>query len=1380
MQAQGEGSSNGRTRRRVAAVSRAACLGAVAGMSLILTGDRGALTAPIGGIDPLEVLDLQVKNNVLFVFDTSGSMKFPTGASSFPIGPDDPMSRMYQAKQAVRQVIQANIGKLSFGLASYNVTKPLAHINREIDNDDDRGGGTADTGDGPFIYVSVDDAAAAPFYGSFTCPNDGGATLDGFWCRTTANFGDWDGTEFADVFRSFYNRVGNSNAGNGGFDDPYPLGCTPFNPATDPFLGPNHCRYYLQSRLFRSERRFTWNLASNDINTRLVSTQTITCPLPPAGLTGENPDGDGDGFSDSARPCIEMVDQATGQVARFFYTSAIFQPDSTSTGVVCGGAAILTPVAACTEDNTKDILDEMLPELPVVDANNLQGVADPANTVRDYRDIDPDPSGGLRATQATPIANSLNNIMTADPAAFPPRPPEVADVQLNFVIFLSDGDDTCEGGSLDANATAAARAAEDLYYNGGGPGAGNADPQHQAETMFIAFTEDVNVARANKIAQAGSGGNVQGNGSVSCPPDVPCRVAFTASTTEQLVEALQNALQFAATGGTFAASATTVATVFELAADDPATPAPAIEGPLDPRSRYSDRVNILFQPTFEMPSFDGHLLAFRNDGTFLPLPDNINFTGNWDAGETLFENVSQFMEVQSRAGRPNNKFTFSELHGGASVENVGSSTALIRRRIFTSDGNGRFPRTTDVQFDSSVPQGRNVVALWPPNQIQLSTAVSDIDPAVGTVGPLDVALGISNLTFDELRAEFGACDFSTDPSSGPLPSSCDNVADSALAADTARKEARQIILAYTAGARLDRSILDSKPLRDTTSSELLYRDRGWIMVESTLSQPAVVTPPLRNTPSQHVKEFLLFRDGRRDETRQGIPEVHLGFGLRNPDLDDPDPQSDLELKPVMTVVYMGSNSMLHAFKAETSQELWGFVPFDQLGKLRQLMRPQGRDDHTYVIASSPRASFIFIPGPFTISNVTFEGRWRTILVFGRGPGGKHYTTLDVTAPGPFTRPALETNPPWVLFSRGNPDTVDGTPAGTQVRTADFEPYSRMGYTWSVPAVGNVKPLPSPLPSPAPPVPPGGYGVEWRLFTGSGYGDTAQEGTTFYVLDPTTGDVIDAREIGDGTPTFFPDNALVADAAAYNPFFLDVPTLPTRSTDAVTRVYIPDIHGRVWKFAAGSGGKFADEGPQHPFGDAVALLKIRDEAHVFVASGNDNRVHPPPSPTPPFRMFAYRDIAGDGLSPEAGERSFCATPPCTFDDSLEFPTPFRGSSQPATFFNELGNGRVVFAGTRFNPPNETCLSSFDTIIFALGAETGDAAFNFGTGLEPSKIFEDIKDDIRGAGGQVIISDSGSRTRPPAPPTPGPGPQPYGEEPPKVVTTNKAVGSPICRQ
>jgi hypothetical protein len=459
----------------------------------------------------------------------------------------------------------------------------------------------------------------------------------------------------------------------------------------------------------------------------------------------------------------------------------------------------------------------------------------------------------------------------------------------------------------------------------------------------------------------------------------------------------------------------------------------------------------------------------------------------------------------------------------------------------------------------------------------------------------------------------------------------------------------------------------------------------------------------------------------------------------------------------MTVIYVPANDGLHAVKAETSEELWNFVPWDQLGKLKDLViHEQVVNPHTYMVSSSVRVADIFVPGTFTLDGVTYAGRWRTVIVFGRGPGGKYYTALDVTAPGPYTRDHLATNPPWVMWSRGNPDKDIN---GAAVRAADTTAYSTMGYTWSVPAIGNETATP-----------------EWRMYMGSGYSEIPSEGATYYVVDATTGDMVDWRGVGDGTPTYFADNALVAAPALYNSFQMDSPNVAQRSTaDYVSRVYIPDVHGRIWKFAAGSGGMFANPGPSQPMTNAVGLLKINDTVHVYAEAGGDNRVTPPPAATPPFNMYGYRDLTGDGNWSIAGT----ALP----GFPIAFSSIFRGTSQPGTAFNDAGNGRVFYIGTRFNTADVSCLSSFDSILYAVGAETGGAAYDFSGDnvADLSTTFTGKK--LQGPqmiGGAVVTSEGGSLGSPPPPGTPSSMPTPAPPKPASLSMTAQSSGSAVCRQ
>ena len=100
------------------------------------------------------------------------------------------------------------------------------------------------------------------------------------------------------------------------------------------------------------------------------------------------------------------------------------------------------------------------------------------------------------------------------------------------------------------------------------------------------------------------------------------------------------------------------------------------------------------------------------------------------------------------------------------------------------------------------------------------------------------------------------------------------------------------------------------------------------------------------------------------------------------------------------VVYVGANDgMLHAFAAETGEELWAYIPGALLPKLGQLASPD-YCHQTFVDLSS------------TAFEVQIEGIWRTVLVGGLRTGGDCYFALDVTDP---------TAPPQLLWEASVPE-----------------------------------------------------------------------------------------------------------------------------------------------------------------------------------------------------------------------------------------------------------------------------------------------------------------------------------------------------------------------
>ena len=88
------------------------------------------------------------------------------------------------------------------------------------------------------------------------------------------------------------------------------------------------------------------------------------------------------------------------------------------------------------------------------------------------------------------------------------------------------------------------------------------------------------------------------------------------------------------------------------------------------------------------------------------------------------------------------------------------------------------------------------------------------------------------------------------------------------------------------------------------------------------------------------------------------------------------------------VVYVGANDgMLHAFRSDTGDELWAYMPTAVLPNLYKLADKQYATQHQYTVDGTP-----------VVQDVYTGGAWRSILVAGMGAGGRSYYALDVTDP----------------------------------------------------------------------------------------------------------------------------------------------------------------------------------------------------------------------------------------------------------------------------------------------------------------------------------------------------------------------------------------------
>lgn len=153
-------------------------------------------------------------------------------------------------------------------------------------------------------------------------------------------------------------------------------------------------------------------------------------------------------------------------------------------------------------------------------------------------------------------------------------------------------------------------------------------------------------------------------------------------------------------------------------------------------------------------------------------------------------------------------------------------------------------------------------------------------------------------------------------------------------------------------------------------------------------------------------------------------------------------------KNSQSVIFVGANDgMLHAFDDATGEELWGFIPYELLGRLKDLPRANSPQ---YYVDGSPKA---------------YLTESQKIIVFGLGKGGSYYYALDVTDP----------DNPKFLWKIG----------------PDIAGYSEMGQAWSTPQIGKVK---------------NENKEEVVCFIGGGYDENriSKKGRAVYVVDLMTG------------------------------------------------------------------------------------------------------------------------------------------------------------------------------------------------------------------------------------------------------------------------------------
>lgn len=158
------------------------------------------------------------------------------------------------------------------------------------------------------------------------------------------------------------------------------------------------------------------------------------------------------------------------------------------------------------------------------------------------------------------------------------------------------------------------------------------------------------------------------------------------------------------------------------------------------------------------------------------------------------------------------------------------------------------------------------------------------------------------------------------------------------------------------------------------------------------------------------------------------------------------------------VLYVGANDgILHAFDANTGQELWGFVPPLLAGNLPTMINTdlntdkEGGSNAIYGVDGSPVVSNLFIQSPLSVGGAK---EWRTILMAPYGRGGAGFSVLDVTVPD---RPIHY----YSIYNDKVNKKVHVINHRAEISSYDYDSipseydYSKLGQTWSSPRIARI-------------------------------------------------------------------------------------------------------------------------------------------------------------------------------------------------------------------------------------------------------------------------------------------------------------------------------------
>lgn len=369
--------------------------------------------------------------------------------------------------------------------------------------------------------------------------------------------------------------------------------------------------------------------------------------------------------------------------------------------------------------------------------------------------------------------------------------------------------------------------------------------------------------------------------------------------------------------------------------------------------------------------------------------------------------------------------------------------------------------------------------------------------------------------------------------------------------------------------------------------------------------------------------------------------------LNPPSLDPPpDPEYTafaLANKDRRSIVFVGTNrGVLEAIDARLGVEVWGFIPYNLLPKLKTLLDGQAVGNFDYFVDGSPK-----------LADVKVSGTWKTYLFFGEGPGGTFYQALDVTMGGMssavttaddnisnvlgYFASASAITLKWSFpsYSKFDPTSITTLmPYGDLKSTASAAELA-VGQTWSDPSVGQVE-------SPVSP---------YVLLVGSGFmpksvqaqanRSNAVAGSTFYMLNINDGSVLAYKDVGNDNKGEAVDNCVTAGDCSKmkNALQSDPVASGPQGSRFISDVYIADLDGRIWRFDLGlvSGVpkflaapvKLYDDKDSQPIFNSMAVIDIGGGTQRYLFAGTGSDLLPSTGVSTQYKLLGILDQSSSG-------------------------------------------------------------------------------------------------------------------------------------------------------